>query len=73
MAKPLIQIAREATNWCDGDFSELLGIPKSSVHAIRTGRMKEKLSPVQQANLEAGLRAFIEFAQDALAEVEMRA
>lgn len=72
MPLPLLQLAREATNWTDPQLAGLLGIPPSSVQAIRVGRMPEKLTPAQTEALITELRGFLEDGAEVLAEIELR-
>ena len=70
--RPLILVAYEVTRWTDLEMGDLLGIPKSSVQAIRAGRMPEKLTAAQRDLLIDEMRGFADDVQDALAEIEMR-
>lgn len=70
--KPLLQILRECTRWEDQQIADLIGIPKGSVHSIRSGRTPERLDPLQVQVILEELRGFIEDAQEGLAEIEMR-
>lgn len=71
--KPLLQVVRDATGLFDAELSQVTGIPVSSVHAIRVGRMRENLTEAQREALVSLMHRQIEMSQDALAEIEMRA
>lgn len=69
---PILQLLREAAHWEDSQIAELIGLPKGSIHSIRTGRTPEKLTPAQLDIIIKELSGFIEDAQEVLAEIEMR-
>lgn len=70
--KPLLLLAKEATNWTDPQLADLVGIPRSTVQAIVSGRTPEYLNDGQKRQIAEEVRGFLQDGAEVLAEIEMR-
>lgn len=70
--KPLLLLAKEATNWTDPQLADLVGKPRSTVQAIIAGRTPEYLSEAQKRLIAEEVRGFLEDGAEVLAEIELR-
>ena len=61
------------TGWKDADLAQILGIGRSTVQAVRTGRIPGYLTANQRHALVQALRLYRDQIADAVIELEMLA
>lgn len=61
------------TGWKDADLAEILGIGRSTVQAVRSGRIQTYLTANQRHALVQALRLYRDQIADAVIELEMLA
>jgi hypothetical protein len=72
MLKPLLALAKEATNWTDDQLGDLVAMPRSTVQAVIAGRTPEYLSEAQRRAIVEDVRGFLQDGAEILAEIEIR-
>lgn len=70
---PLLQRVQTATGLADAALAHMLGMPKATVQAYRTGRRVEYLSTAQKTTLEVALRLVAQACEDLADELDLMA
>lgn len=67
----LLRLAKQATNYFDGDIAAIVGMKRSTVQAVISGRIGEYLDDQQKAALLSAVRDHLAEAQERLDEMEL--
>lgn len=71
MSYSLIAKFYELTGSTDGHIARLLGMPRSTVQAFRTGKLNEKLTEAQRERLVEAARSYRQEVYEMVAEIEL--